>query len=429
MQLSHLLARNGALAESPEPKDAKPNERKVKPEMSRFLKHLTDPEVVRTIDPRHLLELLSPHQTYLSSRGFNLPAVPSASKLDYEKLIYILETPLIDAPQDLLNALGMINDMATEQGMDALLSAAQQASIALRLSGQTSPADVAVQVWLANPAMLEAQHTWHTFKMPRRMECFSPATDNDSPLLQLTSNRIEACRVNIGDWMDNHNRSSAAQLLLRETGETIVATVRRGDPFRRVETIDNHGIRAVHLRPAAKDTMTLCRRENIFQINSQLKSAREVYRRCFGDLMYGSPDHFIELPRYNFDAFVEHGFEMISPGDLDAIEYIALTEVRFRNGGSQNPYTIYGADDLIVDMEERGYEIALDDSIDSISLLFKFRDVRLQRAIKLYAGNAACYTRDEHAVLIEEWMKLKGFMLERSQVLGAAKDDGALAIA
>ncbi|TWU43997.1 hypothetical protein Q31b_15310 [Novipirellula aureliae] len=171
-----------------EVKDAEPNKRKVTPEMSRLLKHLTNPEVVRTIDPPHLLELLSPYQKYLTTRGFKLPARPSASKLDYEKLIHILATPSMDTPQDLLNALGMINDMATEQGMDALLSAARQVNIGLRLSGETSPADVAVQVWLANPAMLEAQHTWHTFKMPRRMECFSLAVDNHSPLLKLTSN-------------------------------------------------------------------------------------------------------------------------------------------------------------------------------------------------------------------------------------------------
>ncbi|TWU43996.1 hypothetical protein Q31b_15300 [Novipirellula aureliae] len=169
--------------------------------------------------------------------------------------------------------------------------------------------------------------------------------------------------------MDDHNRSSAAQLSLRESTDTIIATVRRGDPFKRVETIDSRGIHAVHLRPAAKDTMTLCRRENIFQINSQLKSAREVYRRCFGDLMFGSPDHFVELPRYSFDAFVEHGYEMITPGDLDAIEDITLTEVRLQSGGSQNPYTIFGADNLIADMEERGYHIDLDDSTLPVSII------------------------------------------------------------
>ncbi|WP_168565120.1 hypothetical protein [Crateriforma spongiae] len=396
--------------------------------MSRFLNHLTNPEIVRTIGPTRLLDLLSPHQTYLAGRGLKLPAPSKAATLDHDKLIAILETPSMDTPQEMLNALGMINDMATEQGMDALLSSARSADVRLDLSDEDSPADVAVQVWLAAPALLEARHAWHTFKMPRRMECYAPAGD-DTPLLKLTSERIESCRRNVADWMNQNNRSDNAKVLLREDADQVVTTIRRGDPYKRFETIDKRGIRRVHLRPAAKDVAILDRAENVLLVNSQLKNAREVYRRCMGSMLFGSPDHFVEFPRFTFDPFVELQRDVLSPADIDEIESIQLTEVRFDFDRDQHPYKVFGADDLVADMEQHHYELPWDERIQSMNLRFKFRNVRMRRAIKLYAGNAACYTRDGYAELIERWLRLRGIMLGRTPVSQVQKDDMSLAIA
>ena len=136
-----LLAKFGSLAHSLLPRTLEPQDRKVKPDMSRFLNHLTNPEIVRTIAPVRLLDLLSPHQEYLAGRGLKLPTTTKASTIDHDKLINILDTPSMDTPQDMLNALGMINDMATEQGMDALLSAARHAGVKLDLTDEESPAD------------------------------------------------------------------------------------------------------------------------------------------------------------------------------------------------------------------------------------------------------------------------------------------------
>ncbi|TWT71557.1 hypothetical protein Pan14r_38670 [Crateriforma conspicua] len=396
-------------------KDAHPKcEPKVTPVMSRFLNILTTPEVVRTIDPKRLLDLLAPYQQYLAGRGLNLPASTKAGTIDHEKLIHILDTPSMETPQEMLNALALINDMATEQGMDALLVAARDRGVRIQLDDETSPGDVAVQVWLADSDLLEAQHAWHTFKMPRRMECFAPAKDEDPPFLKLIGKRIDRCRSDISAWMSDHNRSDKVQLLFKELPDQIVATIRRGDPVRRIETIDRRGVRSVHLRPAAKDTVILCRSENVMLINSQLVKAREVYRRCIGELMFGNPDHFSAFNRFTFKPLIEDRQAVIVADPANGIESVRLTEIRSHPDGSQAAYVQLGADNLFTDATERGYDLTLDSTLASIKLNFGFRNDRRTRAIKLYAGNAACYTRDHLSELIEGWLENRGFLIKRT---------------
>ncbi|QDT60522.1 hypothetical protein SV7mr_30450 [Stieleria bergensis] len=75
-------------------------------------KHLTNPDIVRTIETKRLLALLKPYADYLRGRGLSLPSARQAATLDLELLAEILETPDEAAPQDLLNAIGYIDEMA-----------------------------------------------------------------------------------------------------------------------------------------------------------------------------------------------------------------------------------------------------------------------------------------------------------------------------
>lgn len=127
--------------------------------MSKFRpSNLSNPAVIRSIEPEHLLRLIRPFADYFDNRGLSLPANGQSVNVDFELLSEIIESPDDDAPQDLLDAFGYIDAMATPAGMDKLLPIAIAAGMPFHADLDQTPADVAVQVWLFDAKIVEDQH-------------------------------------------------------------------------------------------------------------------------------------------------------------------------------------------------------------------------------------------------------------------------------
>ena len=69
--------------------------------------------------------------------------------------------------------LVLVDEMSTEPQMDRLLAAAIQREIKLSLTGNNSPADVAVQVWLQAPRLLEELHAENYTIRQKSFYCFA----------------------------------------------------------------------------------------------------------------------------------------------------------------------------------------------------------------------------------------------------------------
>ena len=391
-------------------------------------KYLTNPDVVRTIQSKRLLDLLTPYHDFLHSRGLSLPSVQEAETLDLERIVEILGSPDESAPQDLLNAVGYIDEMATPQGMDALLGVAIRAGMPFDEDADQSPADIAVQVWLFNPAIVEAQHTWHTWKSPRRMECFQPDDARRSAALPLTPQRIDQAKCEMSSYFGGNNRGKYCKFFVRTRAEQIETSIQRGDPFRREQKIEDDGVRNIHYRPAGKDTVIFNERDHVLQCSSSMKRVVPIYQRVFGILLFDDPEYFTDAPVFTLAPLEELGVDALSWGDIDDIEGIVFTQYRVDRGG-RNAYAIFGADDIIEDLRERGESLVIQGRLVDATFKIKFRGTRASRTLKLYAGNAACYTRDENASAAEQWLKLRQFVIRSGAKVEKDFDDAALASA
>ena len=69
--------------------------------------------------------------------------------------------------------LVLVDEMSTDPQMDRLLAAAIQREIKLSLTGNNSPADVAVQVWLQAPRLLEELHAENYTIRQKSFCCFA----------------------------------------------------------------------------------------------------------------------------------------------------------------------------------------------------------------------------------------------------------------
>ena len=140
-------------------------------------RRFADPDFLKTIAERHILALLRPYAGYFARRGVELPsgervlmaAEPvalyegrpvrsePANGVDYERLAGVLVDPDEEMPADLVDALYLINEMATPEGMEELIESAGY-RIVLDESDEQTPADIATQVFINARHLLERKH-------------------------------------------------------------------------------------------------------------------------------------------------------------------------------------------------------------------------------------------------------------------------------
>jgi hypothetical protein len=142
------------------------------------LRYFSRPDTLRSIAPSRLLELLDPYREVLAAAGCALPAVAREDLVPYQRLGELLAATSEALPADLLNVLYLVDEMATPEGADALLEAVFEENLPLDTDQEQTPADVAVQVWLRRPALLERKHAERMTLRPRTFEYYQTARED-----------------------------------------------------------------------------------------------------------------------------------------------------------------------------------------------------------------------------------------------------------
>jgi len=392
-------------------------------------KQLGEPEVIREINPTVLFSFLQPFEGYLRSRGLEIEEPCRIDNAASEKLVEILTNPSMKTPQMLLNAVFYVEEMLTPMAADSLLSAAQKAGMPFDEDGKHSLADIVMQVWMFDSKIVETQHAWQTWKIPRRMECFQTIHPLGIAPIAITDERLHQAIQDAGDWFAKNNRGRKLFMTPRFSGHQIQMSIRRGDPFSRKPTIDDDGIDTITFREARKDSMIYDMNEEVLMLNSSLKKTYPVYCHIFGKLLYDNPTHFGIFTRYTLAPLSELGEDALSPGDIEAIEEIVLLNYRVRMGGPFNRYVIHGADDFFADLKWRGGLFQSEGTLDRATFRIKYRHVKAPRTLTLYAGSSSSYTRDENAHYAEQWLLLRNFIMKTGAraAKGVTKDDQAVA--
>lgn len=104
--------------------------------------------------------------------------------IDHWTLLRILATPDPSLPPRLIEAFHYVGDLATPECMDSLLAAIADRGVRLDLGPDTTPADVAVEVWLRCREVIEHKHgerhlrrrrSFEYYQSPRRLTPTGPA--------------------------------------------------------------------------------------------------------------------------------------------------------------------------------------------------------------------------------------------------------------
>jgi hypothetical protein len=370
-------------------------------------------DAIKSIAGENLHSLLAGHEQVLADGGFVLPEDPD-EPVDYSALTKLLMSPE-KFPRDLQDAFFFINEMATEEGMESLLDAADKGGLVI-LSGQhQTPADVAVQVWLKDRDLLERIHAEQFMRNPRTFECFHTTAPAPVPAhRKLTPERMEAMAADMNDWFEKRKKGRSAKVFHYPRPDGIWFMVRHGDPFKREGAIDEKGESVgVYYWPERFDVLVLNSAAGKLRINSPNNGEKKKYREVFGRHLYGDADFFAGEDEYTLEPLREKGAACLAP--IGGMEEVFLREVVFRWPGSFSEREIHRADDLFGAFAARGAQFPRDLAIIKAGFCVRFTDSETPRIVTIKPPNVAQYTRDGDGIIIERWAKLRGFIVGKGE--------------
>jgi hypothetical protein len=376
----------------------------------------SQPEILRGIDPENLLSLLADHAKALEALGLKLPDVADAATIDYERLMSLLMAP-DKLPRDLREAFYFIHEMATDEGMACLLDAAEEASIKIVGKPGPTPGDVAVQVWLKDRELLERKHAEQFLRNPRSFESFGTAV---SPVPEYRDPMALADRIknDLDDFFEKKKRGRNTKVFPYVRDDSVWFMVRHGDPFKREGAIDDKGESVgVYYWPEKFDVLVLEPAEGELRINARNKGEKKEYRKVFGRHLYKDDGFFGGESKYTLEPLREKGEDAIAP--IEGMEDVRLTEVDFLWGGSHNEREIRKADDIFAAYKDHNRSFPTKPPIIKACFRVTFSDSDSPRTVTIKPPNVAQYTRDGDSVVVEQWLKARGFIVKK----GKAKDE------
>ncbi|HMN39503.1 MAG TPA: hypothetical protein PKE29_01565 [Phycisphaerales bacterium] len=376
------------------------------------LRWFTNEESLRSITPRYLFRLLSPHAVYLRSRGFTIPGLGIGELLDYDALRGILLHPDRATPPRLIDALYFVNELATPDAMDDLLGELEARGLCIDDDQEHAPIDVAIQVWLLDPDMLQEKHAEQYLARPRSFQYFQTERPTIPEFVLPTAEARRALEESLDAWFVDHKRGTGARIFVYPREDRILFLVRHGDPYRREGSMENGEPGSVAYRPLKFDVLEYNPRIGEIGINAGTDGEKLLYRHAVGRHFFNDENFFPGTAKYSLEPLQCDGEASLVCSDVDGIEWVRLKEVHFYWGGAEGEVEVRKAKGVFAAYAKRNATFPRARIIKAVFEV-KFTDCKTPRSVCIRPSNVAQYTRDHDSVHIEEWLNRRGFIIQR----------------
>lgn len=389
------------------------------------LRKFTNPDTLKHIGDRYLIELLAPHRAFFAGRSLELPEAHPTSNLspqggegnptvvDCEKLAAIFMMPDTDMPHDLAEALFNIHEMATKEAMDQLLEAAEEHRLELDLPHNAEPADVAVRVWLRNKTLFEEIHAEHHLTRPKSFIYFTTDAETLPEFTPPTRETLATMEASMDNWFEKKRRGRGCRIFVYPRDGECWFMVRHGEPCRREGCMEDGNPSSIFYRPQQHDILVYDALRGEIRIHTGTKGELTLYLKTFGAHLFGRENFFPGDGKFTLAPLAE-GSSSMNCLDVEGIEWVRLREVEVQWGhGTNAEREIRKSADLFAAFERRGHQIRADESLKRAVFHVKFADAKVPRSVTITPSNHAKYERDDDSAYLEAWLGKRGFILDQ----------------
>lgn len=386
------------------------------------------PDALKAINPARLLEFLDPYRTYLEGRGMTWPADDSVA-INCAVLSDILMRPDDHMPTTMVDALYFVHEMATPEEMDHLIEEAGKKAIELDGDPDTTPADIAAQIWLKDPELLESLHAEVLVMKPRSFTHFQSAVPGPKSFTPPEAEKLETLQREFDRWFDEHKRGTGSRVRHFDYDQKIAFLVRHGMPFKREGSLKAGQSETVFYRPEIHDVVVYDRIINELTVHAGTKGERELYIAAFGWFLFDNAEYFRNDKKFTLEPLKSADPECLACADIEGMEEVKLSELQILRGGPYGDVEVRKSKNYLASLASRGQRIPAHSNLIQASFSVKFDNARNPRTVKIRVPNVASYTRDDDAGLVERWLTARGFIVKREKEHDEDAPEAALASA
>jgi hypothetical protein len=380
------------------------------------LRKFSEPDRLKTIKPARLIAFLRPYDDYLSRRGFELPD-RSDDEIDYESLAKVLIHPDDSVPRQMVDALYFVHEMAADEQMDELLEAAKQHRLPLHGDQDNSPADVAIQIWLTAPDLLQEKHAEARAIRQKNFAYFAGRHGRPRPFPETEPKLLRSLERSLDGWFKEHRRGEGSRVFVFDHSRKVWILIRHGTPFKREGSVKEGKSSVEYYRPEVHDVLIYDTEMDDIGVHAGTKGERDLYLRQIGEHLFGDPDYFPQADKFTLAPLIENGRAALHCDDVPGLEGVWLVEFDRYWGGDFKAIEIRKATDIFGAIDNRHHLLAGGRMSTAIFKL-KFPGSKRLRSATIRPPNIAKYDRHSDSELIETWLQLRGFIKPLAQGAG-----------
>src|SRR5687767_11217082 len=170
-------------------------------------KRFTKPQFLKGVGRVLLTKFFGKFSGELGARNVALPTDELGDD-DYFKSLAALVMKPDTLPDNLIEDLFAMEEMANDEGNERLQIGAEQAGLGLKFDETSSSGDVVMQVYLAKPELLAEKHNEMRLLRLSSFEYFGSTEplDRSSTFVPPTENNMKLLVKDLDEWFQKHNR-------------------------------------------------------------------------------------------------------------------------------------------------------------------------------------------------------------------------------
>lgn len=372
------------------------------------LRRFTRPEVLRQIRPDRLLRLLTQFAEYFERSSFPLPDDPA--NLDIDRLALILADAAKNAPPELIDALYLIDQMATASGEDAIRRTLEKFGPAPLAGDEMSHADAAVEAWLLDPNALIRAHASQLSVRSRTLRLF--ATEESATFVgDIASDKfIVELKTGLTATLAQIGCPPPTQIFHFSHESGVRYVVQRGGPFARHGAIVGGKPSTVGFEPLEFDIVAYDSAHRELAVKDSPVGEQEALRSAFGLALAGDVGAFARPVVVSLDPIRHRGRDCLWCDDVPGLTRVTLRAVSTMLQPGLKHSRDEKASDLFAAWDQLRSGPPRWGRIQKVELEFQFKDSTQTRTATLRHGASLKLTRDDDADLVQEFLRRRGLL-------------------
>jgi hypothetical protein len=223
-------------------------------------------------------------------------------------------------------------------------------------------------------------------------------------------------------WFAEHNRGKqTARVDVHEIEGEYFFIIRHGDTFVRTAKVNEQRTEMLHFRPEKDDVVVYSPQFDELRIRAGTKGERELYRREFGQRLFGDEEYFSQWKAYTLEPLRAEGREALDVegvgGELQMV-ILREYEMAFDNGFEET--VIRKATDIFVAAEEDPVKReAIPQSGRLVRATFDlyFTGMKKPCKVQIRTPNTLKLGRHCDARVVQRWLSKQGFRVAADEAL------------